>query len=370
MGRILLSLLPLAAITCAVPDEPVRPGVEHEVSFAIDQSLADEAIGTTDVYVRLDSPSDELVTVEVAVSGGSATAREDFSLATSVATFEPGATMAKVSLAITYDLREEDEEDLELTLRSPRGAVLGERISHHVRISANWFPRVRFTARSSWAAEGGGAQRFEVRLDRASPVDVVLAYVATGTTEAADHGVVDGQLTIPAGALAGVLPVQINDDSLDEDDEQLELVLSAQRGAVVQPGEGQHVHTILDDDLPPAVGFASGASAVSEGATAMLELKLTSASEREIAVDFAAASGSADASDCSLITGGLVAGTLVFPPGVTVLELPILANSDDLAEDNETVVVKLSNPVHATLGAEDAHELTIADAKAPPTLSF
>jgi hypothetical protein len=137
---------------------------------------------------------------------------------------------------------------------------------------------------------------------------------------------------------------------------------------VVAPGLGQHVHTIIDDDPPPVIGFATAASTVDEGAgAASLTVSLGLRSEKLITIEYAAvAGGSAAAEDFTL-----VAGTLTFPPGTTSLTVPVGIIDDGLDEDNETVLVSLRNASNARLEAPgDLHTLTIIDDDAPPSIQF
>ena len=63
-------------------------------------------------------------------------------------------------------------------------------------------------------------------------------------------------------------------------------------------------------------------------------------------------------------TGGgvdyTISGTqLTFDPGQTSKNVPITVVDDTLDEPDETIVVTLSSPINATLGANTAHTYTI-----------
>lgn len=338
-----------------------------KVFFPVDQSLTDESIGSTQIPLRLSMKTADMVTVRYAVSGGSATVGRDVSGADGEVTFEPFQDTAMITIGILDDGQEEAEESVVLTLKSPDKAELGETIQHTLRISANKLPRVRFVATTSTAGEETGPQGFAVQLDTLAPQDVVVRYTWSGTSEAADHGIVDGFLTIPAGQSSQTLRALVVNDPTDEDDETLDLNMVAQAGAVVDPGLGEHVHTIIDDDPPPAMSFQMTASSASEGAgTATLTVSLALASEKLITVDYAATGGSAGADDFTL-----AAGTLTFQPGTTSLTVPVTITNDALDEDNETVVVTLANAANATLSTQTkVHTLTITDDDDPPTIEF
>ena len=75
-------------------------------------------------------------------------------------------------------------------------------------------------------------------------------------------------------------------------------------------------------------------------------------------------------------TGGgtdytLADGTLTISAGDASEVITIGGIVDDLlAELDETVIVTLSNPVNATLGADNIHTYTINDNDATPTIAF
>jgi hypothetical protein len=338
-----------------------------KVYFPVDQSLTDESVGTTQIPVRLSMKTADVVTVRYAVTGGTAQVGRDVSGGDGEITFDPFQDTAMITIGIIDDGQEEAEESVVLTLKSPDKAELGDAIQHTLRISANKLPRVRFVAATSSAGEETGPQGFAIQLDTLAAQDVVVRYTWSGTAEAADHGVVDGFLTIPAGQSSQTLRAVIVNDPTDEYDETIDLNMIAQAGAVVEPGLGEHVHTIIDDDPPPAMSFQTTASSVSEGVgTAQLTVSLALASEKPITVDYAATGGSAGPGDFTL-----AAGTLTFQPGTTSLTVPVTITNDALDEDNETVVVTLSNATNATLSASTkVHTLTITDDDDPPTIEF
>lgn len=347
-------------------EEPAAVG--PDVFFEFESSLTDESIADTQIVVRLSEKTPMTVKVGYAVTGGSAAAGRDFNNGEGEVTFQPFEDRATITLSIVDDQVEEEEEDIRLTLRSPRNAVLAGQTEHRLLIAATRLPRVRFVAQASSADEQAGPQSFAVQLDTLPQEDVVVRYSWSGTAEAADHGIANGFLVIPVNQISAPLPAPITNDPTDEDDETIDLVLIGQSGAVVEPGMGGHVHTILDDDPPPAIGFQLVTSSVTEGATtATLSVALALASEKPITVDYVAmVGGSAGIDDFTL-----AAGTLTFPPGTTTQAVEVTIADDALDEDDETIVAALTNPINATLGAgAGVHTLTITDDDDPPSLEF
>src|SRR5205823_9212893 len=129
-----------------------------------------------------------------------------------------------------------------------------------------------------------------------------------------------------------------------------------------------HTYTIQDNDATPTVAFTLASSSGSESVSpANLAVALSAASGRTVTVDYAVTGGTA--------TGGgvdytLASGTLTFAPGVTNQSIAIGVVDDALDEANETILVSLSNPTNATLGATATHTYTIIDNDAPPTVTL
>jgi hypothetical protein len=362
---VLLTSFAACVAGCGFSSLDATPDVElPEVYFAIDQSITDESIGTAEILLQLSEPSSETVTVGFSITGGSAAVGSDLRVTEGKVTFPPNTDHAMLRLAIVDDGVEELEEDAMIVLDAPEHAVLGEVSRHDLRISATKLPRVRFAAKTSAAGEEAGPQRFAIELDRPSAADVVVGYRWTGTAEDADHGVIDGVLTIPPGRVSVLLDAPITNDPTDEDDETLDIVLLAKAGAVVAPGEGEHIHTILDDDLPPTIGFASTASTIGEaGGTVTLDVSLSLVSEKPITVGYASGAGATAGVDDFT----LAPGTLTFPPGTRTLQVQVTIIDDMLDEPDETIAIALSDATNATLPpAAATHLLTITDDDEPP----
>jgi hypothetical protein len=350
-------------------ETPAPTDALPKVSFSTNESLTDESVGSAELRLVLSFPTADPVTVQFTVSDGTAKVSMDLtSGGTGEAAFDPFKQTAKLLIGIADDMMEENEEDVQITLKSAEGAEIGDINKHTLHISATKLPRVRFVAAASTAIEGAGPQGFAIQLDKITTEPVVVKYTWTGTSELEDHGIADGMLTIPPNQSSQSLRALINNDLIDEDNETIDLELVGQTGAIVEPGLGEHVHTIDDDDDPPVMSFAPAASTVSEGAgTATLNVSLALRSEKLITVDYAVASGgTASAADYTL-----TAGTLTFPPGTTTQSITVTLTNDTTDEDDETLLVALSNEKNVTLsGTAKVHTLTIADDDNPPTLEF
>src|SRR5207247_695154 len=89
-------------------------------------SSADEGQGTAIVLVTLSKPADHSVSVDYAVTGGTATGGGvDYTLAAGTLTFAVGETSKAIPIALTDDLLNENGETVVITLSNEVGAPLG-----------------------------------------------------------------------------------------------------------------------------------------------------------------------------------------------------------------------------------------------------
>ena len=63
-------------------------------------------------------------------------------------------------------------------------------------------------------------------------------------------------------------------------------------------------------------------------------------------------------------------GTITFAQGEATKTINLTVVNDPLNEDNETVILQLTNPSGATVGSKPTHTVTITDNDAPPTIQF
>ncbi|MBN1956377.1 MAG: alpha/beta fold hydrolase [Anaerolineae bacterium] len=118
---------------------------------------------------------------------------------------------------------------------------------------------------------------------------------------------------------------------------------------------------------PLLVDFERPAYAVGEGdGSAAIDVRLSAASPRPVAVHYATADGTARAGDDYLAAAGL----LTFTPGVTLQLFAVSVISDALDEADETLALILSDAVNADVGANSPAELTIVDDDPLPLLHF
>ena len=364
MRRLAVGLLCL--VGCGFEPKALDPNaVVPEVRFAFSTSITDETVGNATVFVELSEPTTNEVTVGIGViEGGTASDGNDYDLQQSEITFEPGLRNIEVPIAIVSDSVAESDENLLLELRAPRGATLGAMKTHDLKISANILPKISFQTGTQALAEAINTQQFPVQLDGPSSSDVLFAYSVTGSaTLGSDHQFASGMLTIPAGTTMFPINAAILDDATDEEDETIDVSLTALSGAVVGQNRTRE-HKIVDDDNPPILGFTATGGTTPETGNATITVTLGIASAKTVSASYSVAAGSASTADFTTTTG-----TVTFTPGVTSQTFTVPITEDTLFEGNETFTISLTNLSQATAG-QLTYDLTITDDDTAPTVEF
>ncbi|MBN1671398.1 MAG: lamin tail domain-containing protein [Kiritimatiellae bacterium] len=108
------------------------------VNFSTTASSQSEALPTAPLSVVLSQTSTDTVSVDYAVTGGSATGGgADYALANGSLTFSPGQTAKTVLITVIDDTQTENNETVIVTLSSPANGTLGANASHTFTIIDN-----------------------------------------------------------------------------------------------------------------------------------------------------------------------------------------------------------------------------------------
>jgi uncharacterized repeat protein (TIGR01451 family) len=139
-------------------------------------------------------------------------------------------------------------------------------------------------------------------------------------------------------------------------------------GAFTSGGYSQTVGGLAAYGPTPTVQFSASSGSGAESALSpSLARSLSAASDATVTVNYAVTSGTATGSGTDYT---LASGTATLNAGETTSTIPFTVADDALDEVDETIVVTLSGPTFATLGATTTHTYTILDNDATPTVQF
>ena len=233
---------------------------------------------------------------------------------------------------------------------------------------------------ASSANEGDGIAKISIDLSSRSGKKVTLAILTHDSTamgNGKDYTSVSKTIAVPAGGKRITFPIDIYDDSMDEYDEVLKISIIDTTLSNADAGIARtHRLIIVDDDEPPSVQFNSATSSIAEsGNDQVVVLTLSAVSGKDIKVKYSVdANSTATLEDYELPKADLdsMKGTFYasFPAGITRDTLNIHIINDSVDEHKQTIILRLTEPVSATIGPIDSHTITINDDDPPPSVAF
>ncbi|HEY0601486.1 MAG TPA: Calx-beta domain-containing protein [Herpetosiphonaceae bacterium] len=338
-----------ADISGPSPDAPVTINASDMVSFGGNVGVHENA-GRATLTIKLNSPSNDPVTVSYTTKDVNAIAGSDYTATSGTFTFDPGELTKTFEVPILDDTRGELNETFMLELSNPINAGLGGPSEATVTINAN--DRVVFGGNVS-VHENAGSATATVKLNGPSSSTVTVSYTTRDGTASAgsDYTATTGTVTFDPGQTTKTFEVPILDDLRGEGSEAFTLLLTTATNAEIS-GPSEATVTIGASDI---VSFVGNVSVHENAGKATLTVRLNGPSSSTVTVDYATSDNTAKAgSDYTAISG-----TLTFDPGQTMktFEVPIL--DDLLGEPNESFAVNLSNPTNAGFIATSIATVTI-----------
>ncbi len=360
-----------------------------------------ESAGSADfrIYVN-DTIEGGTVTIEITTLDGAGTnqavAPADYTAQTQVVTFSDTLSETFVTVPIIDDNLDEQNEVFRVqadVISNDSNTEVNEPLSPlSVTIIDNDAPTLLSITGPGNVNENAGQAFIEVTLSGAgtqtsSPQSVDFEYeILPGATDPATPGVdledvdtggVTGTLVISANtsfASPILLPIQINDDLIDEPDENFTInITSASNVTNPTLATGATLDGTIIDDEELEVFFSTSALTVTEGTagTVQAQVSLNFVPATEVTVDFSV-SGSATSGAGNDYTFTPAAQTLTFPAGGAITQtIDITVLDDTIDELDETVILALTNPsANVSIVSPDEYTLTIQDDDAAPEIAI
>ena len=398
-----------SVIKGTIEDDDEAPTVSVGDATAVAEGNDPKTATDMTFTVTLSAASSREITVDYTL-GGTATAGEDYTdPETKTITIAAGEATGSIVVPVLGDVVDEPNETITVTLTNPTNATLsttaGDTAATGTITDDDDGPAVTI-ADASAVMEGNDPNTatdmtFTVTLAAASEQDATIDYTLGGTATAGedytDHAT--KSITIAKGETEGSIVIAVLGDVVDEAAETIVVTLTSPTNATLgSPAEA--TGTITDDDDAPAVSV-SDASAVTEGndpntATDMtFTVTLAAASGQDATIEYTLGGTATDSTTATAladadsetaeqdadsdrpgpvadytdpetksvtIAAGLLTGSIV---------IPVLGDVVD--EDDETIIVTLTNPTNATLSStagETEATGTITDDDASPTVTI
>ena len=341
-------------------------------------SIAEGAAGTMSELVftvtKTGSVSQVATTVDYA-DAGTGTARSDDDYAAiqpGTLTFAAAEAEKTISVMVQGDAVYEEDETVDIVLRNPTHGTIETEMASGIIENDDAAPELSIVGSS--VAEGADGTTAElvftvVKSGSVSQVATTVDFSDAGSgtaTSGTDYmPVVAGTLTFAADEFTQMLTVTVLGDTVYEDDETVDIMLSNAAHGTIATGTASG--TILNDEAAPALAV-SGSSVVEgdEGSTIKLVFTVTKIglpSEVPTTVDYADAGTGTAVSGVDYLE--IVPGTLTFAPAETEMTFTVVVQGDAVFEENETVDVVLSNVIHGVIAAGTASGIIVNDDVAP-----
>jgi hypothetical protein len=307
--------------------------------------------------ITLSAASTAPVSIDYATVGGTATPGSDFTAAAGTLTFSPGQTTKTINVVLAGDALAEPDETFLVSLTNPTGAMILD--NEGAGTIQNDDTSLRVSDATVAEGDSGLAEAtFNVSLPAAVDFEVRVNYNTAGATASASNDFVttSGTLIFAPGQTSQTVTVLVLSDLRDEPDETFYLNLTSPTSALLADAQG--VATITDNDPIPSLSIDD--ASISEGNSGTKNLnftvRLSTASGRNVTVQYATASGTATAGADYQPRSG----TLSLTAGATTATISVPLVGDTAPELDETLLVTLTSPTNATL-AENQATGTILD---------
>ena len=348
-----------------ITDNDVAP----EVTFASASNRVDESLSSPhNVTINIDPASASGFTLTYTLTGD-ATLDEDYAIDGARTVRVPAnAASVNISVMITEDNADENNEKIILTMVDGNGYDLGRIKVHTLTITDNDTPETAFSSVSYRVDEGVGTHKVAVTIHPVSVSDFTLTYTLDGTATPGEDYIASKSVSVPANSSSVSIPIMIEDDPDVEGDETVILTLTDGTGYTAGSAK-TYTLTITDNDVTPGVNFALPASSVGEGddtQNVTININPVPATDLTLRYSLAAGSTATEGTDYSIVNSG----TLDVEAGVASANIPVKITDDGMDEEAETVILILSEGTGYTVGSAKTHTLTITDNDETPEINF
>ena len=350
--------------TVQITDEDLPPSV------AIADNASSESSGSITFTVSLDNASEKDLSLTYSTMAGGTAEATDFTPATGTLNFSAGDLSKTISIALTNDTTDEDNETFMVVLGSYQDVQQGDDTAIGTIQDDDNGPVISI-ADVPTINEVGAVQTSRVSLSEASEKTVQVQYQTQDGTALANNDYNPVALTVmtfqPGDPLFQDIPLVIIQDNRDELDETFEVLLSSPVNATISNTDNSSTVTITDDDQAPTISLAQSSYTQTEnGGQVTLIVNLNGPSNLGTSVSYQTNNGTAIAGQDYTTANG----TINIPAGNSSDNITISLTDDSDIEVGETFSVVISNPDNATLGAITTAQVTITDDESDPTITI
>jgi len=319
---------------------------DHAI-ISIDDVSEDEDNGTVTITVSLDQPVASTITVDFTTADLSAVGSVDYTPATDTLTFDPEVLTQTITIPLIDNELVEGDRTFQVSLNNLQNNGFDVTMGvDQATVTILDDDVATISINDVSIDEDAGMAIISVTLDKPVEKTVTVDYATADQTalDPDDYTAMAGTLTFFAGEVSHQIMVPIVDNLIVEGDETFLINLAniLSNGTNVIFADNQAEVTILDNEQ---ASFSINDMIVNEAAgTATLTVSLNLIVDTDISVDFTTfnlTAGSPDDYTAKM-------GTLEFFTGDLTKTITIDIIDDNLVEDDESLLVRLSNIQNGT----------------------
>jgi hypothetical protein len=338
-----------------------------DVDISFENINVSESDGNAIITLTLSQESTEVITVDYTTVDDTAINPDDYTTQSGTISFEVGATSQEISIPIIDDSLIEAEEIFFVDFSNVSNATLTNNQAQ-VTIVDDDLASLEITIDDISVSEGERIVTVTVNLNQESPEIVTVDYTTVDDTATSpdDYTAKSGNLSFQPGETTKEIPITIINDNLNEINETF--LVSLSNATVGTIAKEQAIITIIDNDEPiPLPDITIEDLSISESiGVATISVSLSKESDQMVTVDYTTVNDTAKSPDDYISQRGI----LTFEPGETTKEIEIEIIDDQLNDNPESFLVKLSNPINSIIPSDTA-TITITDENEPfPQPSF
>ena len=346
-------------------DDAARLSTPGTVGIRIEDATASEGARQMHFRVILDRAAAEVVWVDWGTESngyglGLAEAGDDYLSASGTLEIPAGQTEGSITISLQNDQEDELDERFEVVLLAASSGDIAKNRAVGTIVDDDG---PTLSIRNASGPESQDSLEFVVSLSAPSLQPVTGRIVTADQTATAglDYDRTNSAFEIAPGERRYRIQVPIIDDALDEPRETFLVRLRDVRNAGIADGDA--IGAIEDDDAAPRLA-GEPASAREDDGELIFEVRLSSASGREVSVSYRTADGTAhEAADYQGVSR-----TLTFAPGETLKRVRVGVTPDVLDEADETFTLEFRDPTHVRIETPTVTG-TIRDDDAAPELA-
>jgi hypothetical protein len=357
----------LNALNISTDDAPLV-NVPPKIYFINATQTVIENVGTVTISVGLKFPNANPTSVDVLISGGSATTGSDYTYTTQTVTFPANSiTPQTVTVNIINDAIAEPLENIIFGLTNfTNSSTAGAPASDTLTIIDDDAPYISFNSSSASGLENITSVNIPVSImfPGVTATSVNIAVTGGTATLGSDYTFSNQTITFPANSSSPInVPLTIINDTITESNETIIFTLSsATNGAVL--GTSVFTYTIIDDDIVPVLTFVRPTYQQIKENVGMVNVrvKLTNPALTATSITVSAFGGNATlGSDYTLPSN-----TLTFPANTSsVLNYSFPIVDDTLVEGLENIILRLTNANHTVSFNYEYDTVAIVDNDLP-----